>query len=60
MFFKIGSTLTTGVNSQVVMTNNGSALNVYWQVGSSATLNDSAIMKGNIVAYANSFFGKLS
>jgi len=42
------------------MTNNGSALNVYWQVGSSATLNDSAIMKGNIVAYANSFFGKLS
>src|SRR6185295_2961407 len=36
--FKMGSTLTTASGSSVVMTNGGFPSNVFWQVGSSATL----------------------
>src|SRR5580700_11530559 len=36
--FQIGSTLTTASTSAVVLINGASAANVYWQVGSSATL----------------------
>lgn len=36
--FQIGTTLVTASNSQVIMINNGSPCDVYWQVGSSATL----------------------
>jgi type VI secretion system secreted protein VgrG len=36
--FQIGSTLTTASASQVVVINGGSDCNVFWQVGSSATL----------------------
>jgi hypothetical protein len=48
--FKIGSTLTTASGSSVVMTNGGSQCNVYWQVGSSATLGSSTSFAGNILA----------
>ncbi len=48
--FKIGSTLTTASGSSVVMTNGGSQCNVYWQVGSSATLGGSTSFAGNILA----------
>ena len=58
--FQIGTTLITGVNSQVIMANSGLALNAYWQVGSSATFKDSTIMKGNIIAYSSIAFGNLS
>jgi hypothetical protein len=48
--FKIGSTLTTASGSSVVMTNGGSQCNVYWQVGSSATIGTSTSFAGNILA----------
>jgi len=52
--FKIGTTLTTAAgNSQVVLTNGASASNVFWKVGSSATLGTSSVLKGTIIAYSS-------
>ncbi len=51
--FKIGSTLTTASGSSVVVINGGSACNVYWQVGSSATLGTTTAFAGNILALAS-------
>jgi type VI secretion system secreted protein VgrG len=51
--FQIGSTLTIGSNLSTTMINGGSACNVYWQVGSSATINGGAQFKGNILAQAS-------
>jgi type VI secretion system secreted protein VgrG len=48
--FQIGSTLTTASNSSVLVINNGTECNVYWQVGSSATLGTSTAFVGNILA----------
>ncbi|HZR23559.1 MAG TPA: IPTL-CTERM sorting domain-containing protein [Vicinamibacterales bacterium] len=48
--FKIGSTLTTASGSSVLMINQGSVCNVFWQVGSSATLGTSTAFAGNILA----------
>ncbi|MEH2339928.1 ice-binding family protein [Nostoc sp.] len=47
--FQIGSTLTTASNSSVVTTN-GDAPNVFFQVGSSATLGTGTQFLGNILA----------
>ena len=48
--FQIGSTLTTGSGSHVVLANGATACNVFWQVGSSATLGTNSEFKGNILA----------
>lgn len=48
--FLIGSTLTTATGSQVTLTNGASANNVFWQVGTSATLGDASVFAGNIFA----------
>jgi hypothetical protein len=48
--FKIGSTLTTTSGSSVVVINGGSNCNVFWQVGSSATLGTGTTFAGNILA----------
>lgn len=48
--FQIGSTLTTASASQVLMLNGGDPCNVYWQVGSSATLGTETAFLGHIVA----------
>ncbi|HUG44738.1 MAG TPA: ice-binding family protein, partial [Acidobacteriota bacterium] len=50
--FQIGSTLTTASNSQVSVINGGvgQECNVFWQVGSSATLGTSTSFVGNILA----------
>jgi len=48
--FKIGSTLTTASASRVVMINGGSTCNVFWQVGSSATLGTTTTFAGDILA----------
>jgi hypothetical protein len=48
--FQIASTLTTGSGSHVLLTNGASACNVFWQIGSSATLGTGSIFKGNILA----------
>jgi type VI secretion system secreted protein VgrG len=51
--FKIGSTLTTASNASVVMTNGANQCNVYWQVGTSATLGTDTAFAGSIVADAS-------
>jgi len=48
--FKMGSTLTTGPGTSIVLSGGALAKNVYWQVGSSATLDTTTIFKGNILA----------
>jgi methionine-rich copper-binding protein CopC len=48
--FKIGSTLTTGTGAQVILAGGAKASNVFWEVGTSATLNTSTIFKGNLLA----------
>ena len=48
--FQIGSTLTTASGSLVQVINGGSACNVYWQVGSSATIGTTTTFAGNILA----------
>jgi type VI secretion system secreted protein VgrG len=48
--FKIGSTLTTASNSSVVVTNSGSLCNVFWQVGTSATIGTTSSVMGSILA----------
>ena len=47
---QIGSTLTTATDSTVTVINGGSACNVYWQIGTSATVGTRTKMLGNIVA----------
>jgi hypothetical protein len=51
--FQIGSTLTTASNSSVTLINGASASNVYWQVGSSATLGTNTAFQGTIIAYSS-------
>ena len=48
--FKIGSTLTTASGSLVTVINGGLPCNVFWQVGSSATLGTSSTLSGNVIA----------
>ena len=51
--FQIGSTLTTASASSVVLTNGASACNVFWQIGSSATLGTGTAFQGNLLAAAS-------
>jgi len=53
--FQIASTLTTASNSSVLMVNSGpqSLCNVFWQVGTSATLGTNTTFVGNILALAS-------
>lgn len=48
--FKMVSTLTTASNSSVSVINGGTACNVFWQVGSSATIGTTTQFAGNILA----------
>jgi hypothetical protein len=48
--FQMGSTLTTGPGAQVILAGGAKAGNVFWQVGTSATLDTTTIFKGNILA----------
>jgi hypothetical protein len=49
--FKTASTLVTAAgNSNVVLLNGARSCNVFWQVGSSATLGTNTIFRGNILA----------
>jgi hypothetical protein len=51
--FQIASTLVTATNSRVVMGGKGRSSNVYWQVGSAATLGTGTAFVGNILAYSS-------
>jgi hypothetical protein len=48
--FQMPTTLTVAVGRKVILINNAKASNIYWQVGSSATLNTTTVFKGNIMA----------
>jgi len=49
--FQAASTLITGPGSRVNLINGASSCNVFWQVGSSATLNTSSVFRGTIMAH---------
>ena len=48
--FEMGSTLTTASNASVQVINGGVDCNVFWQVGSSATIGTGTVFVGNILA----------
>jgi hypothetical protein len=48
--FQIASTLVTGSESRVAIVGGGQACNVFWQVGSSATLGTGSQFRGSILA----------
>ncbi len=51
--FEIGSTLTTASASSVRLINGASPCNVYWQIGSSATLGSTTAFEGNLMAHTS-------
>jgi hypothetical protein len=51
--FQIGSTLITGSNTSVSLINGAQACNVFWQVGSSATLGTGTSFVGTVMALAS-------
>ena len=48
--FQVGTALTTASASAVVLVNGASPCNVFWQVGSSATLGSTTAFQGNVMA----------
>ncbi|MEU7422078.1 ice-binding family protein [Streptomyces sp. NPDC040750] len=48
--FQVPEALTTASSSRVLLTNGASACNVYWQIGSSATLGTNSTFVGTIMA----------
>lgn len=48
--FQIASALTTATSSNVALINNAQPANVFWQIGSSATLGTTSQFSGNILA----------
>ena len=55
--FQIASTLTTATSSSVLLINNAQPANVFWQIGSSATLGTSSVFAGNILAFSSISLG---
>jgi hypothetical protein len=51
--FKAGSTLKTGSGSAVLLVNGADPCNVFWQVGSSATLGTTTSFAGTVLALAS-------
>jgi hypothetical protein len=48
--FRASTTLTTGTSSSVLLTGGAQACNVFWQVGSSATLGATSTIAGHVIA----------
>ena len=51
--FQVGSGLTVATGGRVVLIGGAKADNVFWQVGSSATLGTYSAFKGTVMAYAS-------
>jgi len=51
--FEMASTLVTTTGRKVILAGGAQAANIYWQVGSSATVGVSSVFKGNILALAS-------
>ncbi len=48
--FQAASTLTIGSGSRITITGGATSCNVFWQVGSSATLGTAADFQGTVLA----------
>jgi uncharacterized protein (TIGR03437 family) len=48
--FQIASTLTTTSGRRVILAGGANAANIFWQVGSSATIGTTSVFQGNILA----------
>lgn len=55
--FQAGSALTVNTSASVVLANGAQARNVYWQVGSSATLGNGSAVQGSVVALTSITMG---
>jgi hypothetical protein len=55
--FQTDDTLITSPATSVVLRNNAQASNVYWAIGTSATVGDNSSMVGNILAQVSITFG---
>ncbi len=51
--FQIGTTLTTAGNTQITLANGAQARNIFWAVGTSATLGTNSVFEGTIMALAS-------
>lgn len=51
--FQAASTLTIGSGTQIIITGGASACNVFWQVGSSASIGTTAQFQGTVLALAS-------
>jgi hypothetical protein len=51
--FQVGSTLTTASNAMVNVINSGQNCNVFWQIGSSATLGTTTNFAGSLLALSS-------
>jgi hypothetical protein len=51
--FQMGSSFTSTVGRQIILAGGAKAANIFWQVGSSATLGTGSVFKGNILALAS-------
>jgi type VI secretion system secreted protein VgrG len=49
----MASSLTVSSGCQIILTGGAQARNIFWQVGSSATLGTTSVFKGTIMAYAS-------
>jgi hypothetical protein len=60
--FQIGSAFTTvgGAGGNIILSGEAQAKNIYWQVGSSATIGDYTKFKGNILALTTITMGAYS
>jgi hypothetical protein len=55
--FQVGSALTVNNSAQVLLTNGAKAANVFWAVGSSATIGTGAEFKGTVITLASNSLG---
>lgn len=55
--FQIESSLTTATDSRVDLINGAQSCNVYWQVGSSATIGTRTALRGNVLALTSIWVG---
>jgi Ice-binding-like len=55
--FQIPTTLTTSTGSSVTLIGLANACNVFWQVGSSATINGNSVFNGTVLALASISLG---
>jgi hypothetical protein len=51
--FQMGSALTVGSGCQVILAGGAQARNIFWQVGSSASLGTTSVFRGDILAHTS-------